>query len=118
MFGVEEVLIPAKLLLACPGVYVEDSVASVTYWHFLFDCHHIVFANGLPAESLFTGPEAMKSVSPDARREILTIFPQLADMTAKSLPRAARDLIKGPRARKLMERIVKNQHSASFAIAC
>lgn len=118
MFGVDEVLIPAKLLLACPGVFVDESVNSVTYWHFLFDCHHIVFANGLPAESLFTGPEAMKSVSPAARREILTIFPQLAEMTATSLPRAARDLVKGPRARKLMERIVKNQHSASFAIAC
>lgn len=118
MFGVDEVLIPAKLLLACPGVFVDESVSSVTYWHFLFDCHQVVFANGLPAESLFTGPEAMKSVSPEARHEILSIFPHLAEMTATSLPRAARDLVKGPRARKLMERIVKNQQSASFAIAC
>jgi Ca2+-binding RTX toxin-like protein len=112
MFGMREVLVPAKLLLDFPGVDVIDDAGGVTYWHFLFDAHQVVFANGMPAESLFTGPEALKSVGEGARREILAIFPQLADLDVNALPGAARHLAKGKKARQMVWRMVKNDHDA------
>lgn len=109
MFGENEVLVPAKLLLDYPGVSVDEDCAGVTYWHFLFDAHQIVFSDGMPTESLFTGPEAIKSVSKEAREEIFTIFPWLTELNHDALPRSARRLIKGPKAKQMVYRLAKNQ---------
>ncbi|MFV0385714.1 Hint domain-containing protein, partial [Paracoccus sp. (in: a-proteobacteria)] len=74
------------------------------YFHILFDRHEIVRANGTEAESLFTGPEAMKSLSPEARDEIRAIFPQLFDGSTECTPTPARMVPSGKQARKLAER--------------
>lgn len=108
IFGSNEVLVPAKLLLDYPGVSIDFLCESVTYWHFLCDDHQIVYAEGMPAESLFTGPEALKSVSKQARDEIFAILPWLAELDHDALPRAARRLVKGPQAKQLVERLAKN----------
>ncbi|WP_422241025.1 Hint domain-containing protein, partial [Roseicyclus sp.] len=42
----------AKDLLQIAGVTLADDVSSLSYHHLLFDDHEIVFANGIPAESL------------------------------------------------------------------
>jgi Ca2+-binding RTX toxin-like protein len=80
MFGTNEVLIPANKLLAIDGIDIalDTEATGVEYWHFLFDAHQVVWSNGAPTESLFTGPEALKSVSPEAREEIFTLFPEIA----------------------------------------
>ena len=52
----------------------------VTYVHFLFDRHQIVESEGAETESLFTGPEALKTVDSAARVEILHLFPELASI--------------------------------------
>lgn len=70
MFGQDEVLVPAIKLTSLPGIFVDLSVAEVTYFHILCDRHEVVLAEGAPAETLLTGPEALKSVDDDARREI------------------------------------------------
>ncbi len=88
MFGEPEVLIPAVKLLAFEGVETVTDLDEVEYFHFMFDEHQIVYANGTEAESLFTGPEALKSVTPEARQEILEIFPELD--ASNALPHAAR----------------------------
>ncbi|MFU8865141.1 MAG: Hint domain-containing protein [Rhodobacterales bacterium] len=108
MFGETEVLVPAKLLLEYPGVSVDMDCEGVTYWHFLFDSHQIVFSDGMPTESLFTGPEAIKSVSKEAREEIFTIFPWLTELNHDALPRSARRLVKGPKAKQMVFRLAKN----------
>ena len=78
MFDTDEVLIPANKLLSLDGVTVEeDTSQGVEYFHMLFDSHQIVFSNGAPSESLFTGPEALKAVSPAARAEIEMLFPAI-----------------------------------------
>ncbi|WP_296425573.1 Hint domain-containing protein [Yoonia sp.] len=92
MFKVRDVLIPAHKMTALPGIYLDDSMAEVEFFHFLFDDHQIVYAEGAPTESLYTGPEAMKAISTEARDEIFTLFPQLKNMTyahAPALPIAA-----------------------------
>lgn len=105
MFGAREVLMAAKHLLGLDGVAVAEDLAEVTYWHFLFDQHQVVFSNGAPTESLFTGPEALKSVTPEAREEILALFPELAD-GVPGLP--ARMLVPGRPARRFAERVKRN----------
>lgn len=107
MFDQREVLIAAKHLLAIDGVEVAEDLVEVTYWHFLFDSHQVVFSNGAATESLYTGPEALKAVSPAARAEILEIFPELAEpLLAYREP--ARLLVPGRRARRLADRISRN----------
>lgn len=78
MFGSHDVLLPAHKLLPIVGVDVcEDTACGVTYWHILFDDHQVIWSNGTPTESLFTGPEAMKAVSTEARKEIHALFPEI-----------------------------------------
>lgn len=100
MFGTDEVLVAAKQLLALDGIELADDMDRVTYHHFLFDRHQVVISNGAQTESRFTGSEALKSVGPAAREEILALFPDLADMQAAP----ARTLVPGRKGRRLADR--------------
>lgn len=108
MFGQSEVLVAVKHLLALPAIEQVMDFGEVEYFHILFDQHEIVYADGLEAESLFTGPEALKSLSPEAVAEILTIFPELAEMTPEAATPPARFIPKGKLARQLAQRHHKN----------
>ena len=107
VFGVPEVLIPARKLLPFDGVELACTAQGVEYIHLLFDTHQIIHSNGAPTESLFTGPEALKSLRPEARVEIETLFPELsrpdfAPVPARLIPRT------GHLVRQLVERHRKN----------
>lgn len=108
MFGGPEVLVAVKHLLALPGIEQVTDFGEVEYFHILFDQHEIVYADGLEAESLYTGPEALKALDPEARREILTIFPELAQMTPDIAAPPARFIPRGRMARQLAARHHKN----------
>lgn len=110
MFGEHEVLVAAKHLADLPGIEVADDVETVEYWHFLMDRHQVVLSNGAATESLFTGPEALKSLSEQARGEILEILPELAELDHSALPTPARLLVSGRQARRLGERVSMNRH--------
>lgn len=101
MFGEREVLVPAHKLLSLNGCEIDYSVESVDYWHFLFDQHEIIFSEGAPTESLYTGVEAIASLESDALKEILLLFPNLFQETERA---PARLLAKGRRADRLIER--------------
>lgn len=88
MFGTKEVLIPAIKLVECTGIAVDDQPRALEYFHILLDDHEILLANGAPAESLFTGPEALKSLSPEAVDEIATLFPEVLERIALQGPAA------------------------------
>ncbi|MDO6458672.1 Hint domain-containing protein [Celeribacter halophilus] len=109
MFGVQEILVAAIKLVGHPGVEVVEDAKSVEYFHMLFDQHEIVFSNGAATESLFTGPEALKAVSEDARAEILELFPNIATQTAllpaRHIPQ------KGSMVKRFVERHAKNNKS-------
>jgi hypothetical protein len=53
-----EVLIAAKDFLALPNVQLDDLTPCVEYFHLLLPSHEIIFANGLPSESLYPGEMA------------------------------------------------------------
>lgn len=105
MFDSPEVLVAAKQLCQIDGIDIAEDLDTVTYVHFLFDAHQIVFANGAETESLHTGDEALKSVGPAAREEIFAIFPALRNGAGHP---AARTLTSGRMARKLAVRHVQN----------
>jgi len=107
MFGVSEVLIPAVKLTALPGIFIDEAVESVDYFHLLFDGHEVIIAEGAPTESLFTGAQALKSVGPEAREEILAIFPGCADQVLS--PEPARYIPEGRLQKKLVARHLKNR---------
>ncbi|TRD13431.1 Hint domain-containing protein [Palleronia caenipelagi] len=106
MFDAEEVLIPANKLLALDGIDIDAGAQSVEYYHMLFDQHEIVFSNGAPTESLFTGPEALKAVSPAAREEIRCLFPEICGADYQPIP--VRPI---PEKGKLMKRLVYRHRS-------
>ncbi|MEM6657517.1 MAG: Hint domain-containing protein [Pseudomonadota bacterium] len=107
MFAKHEILVSAHNLVGMPGVTVEDDVQSVTYYHMLLDRHEVIYAESAPAESLFTGPEALKSVGRAALAEIQTLFPEiLLDGYTPELARLSP--AKGRQVRALIERHKKN----------
>ncbi|TRD18873.1 Hint domain-containing protein [Palleronia caenipelagi] len=77
MFGSQDVLLPAIKLVGLDGISIDEDCEEIEYWHILLDKHEIIWANGTPSETLSTGPEAMKSFSLDARRELGELFPEL-----------------------------------------
>lgn len=106
MFGTREVLVAAIRLTALPGIFVDEEVDEVTYVHLLFDRHEILLSEGVLTESLHTGPEALQSIGPEARQEIIEIFPEVMDRAYQ--PRPARLIPDGPLQKKLVRRHVKN----------
>lgn len=108
MFGCREVLVPAKDLLALEGVDIASDCAELTYYHILFDKHEIVFANGVPSESLHLGSEALKSMDDAAVDELCVIFGVEPTVLSKMASDPARHIIAGNRARKLACRHAKN----------
>ncbi len=108
MFDSEDVLIAAHKLVGIPGISVVEETSSVTYFHLLFDRHEVIFAENAPAESLFTGEQALRGVNQHARAEILELFPQLS--TPGFVPEAARAIPReGKRVKNLIHRHIKNE---------
>jgi hypothetical protein len=107
MFGEEEVFVPAKHLLELPDVTIAKDMTAVTYYHILCDNHEIVEADGALAETLYTGTEALKAMTPEALEEITLIFGDLP-LTDRPL---ALFCPKGKQAKKLVERHIKNDRA-------
>lgn len=106
MFGTAEALVAAIKLTSLPGIYVDQEIEEVEYFHILFDQHEVIWAEGALSESLFTGPEALKSVPAAARTELEHLFPQLCMQDYK--PTAAALIPSGKAQRKLVARHLKN----------
>ncbi|MEW9919039.1 Hint domain-containing protein [Marimonas sp. MJW-29] len=87
LFGQSEVLVAAKHLVNDRTIRIVPC-EEVTYYHFLCDAHQIIFAEGCPAESLYPGTQTLEAVDPDAREEIVALFPELRlDKSTASLSR-------------------------------
>jgi hypothetical protein len=107
MFDTNEVLIPAIKLCGLDGVEKVTDATEVGYWHILFDRHEVVFSNGLATESLFTGPEALKSLPFESREEIVALFPEISNLDYAPTP--ARQICeKGSVIKQLISRHKKN----------
>ncbi len=83
VLGVPEILVPAKHLIGMAGVRQEQR-EEVDYVHILFDRHEIVFAEDAPSESFHPGSQ-MLDVDRALRAEILSLFPELDEMSDEAL---------------------------------
>ena len=109
MFGVPEVLVPAIKLVDLPGIAEDTDTQEVDYFHLLFDNHQVVFAEGAPTESLYTGKTALSAISPEARLEVLLMYPKLHNPSY--VPPSARLFPERKQQKKLIARHLKNQKS-------
>ena len=66
-FGHDEMLCAAVHMVNGRTVRLDRSARRVTYHHFLFDAHQIVFAEGLEAESFLPAEEGLRGVPRAAR---------------------------------------------------
>jgi hypothetical protein len=108
MFGSRETLVAAVKLVGRNGIAVAEDISEVTYLHLMFDRHEVIFANGARSESLLPGPMAMGAMEPDARAEIVALFPELAKGGGDIHQQAARPIAKGRRLRSMFERHERN----------
>ncbi len=106
MFGQNGVLVSAIKLAALPGICVDMDIAKVEYFHLLFDDHQVVFAEGTPSESLYTGELALNALPQEAVEEIFEILPHVARLDYQCTP--ARNIPEDRRQKRLVERHVKN----------
>lgn len=107
--GRDEVLVAAKQLVALDGVERIEDAPGVTYVHFMCAHHEIVFAEGAPAESFYPGMQGLRALTPEARREVLTLFPEWHPVLGDTRPDPARYLAIGREGRALAARHQKNQ---------
>ena len=78
LFGDNQVLAAAKSLINGTAISAARPAAVLEYYHFCFDRHHVILANGLASESLFPGNEARQTLDLAAITELNEIFPGFA----------------------------------------
>lgn len=103
LFGEREMLIAVKHLAHVPKVQQPKVKTGVTYRHILFDRHEIIYANGMPTESLLIGQEARAKLPKAMMEEIEALMPQIAKSPAAQPP--ARVLARGHHGRLLTQRL-------------
>ena len=77
LFGEAEVLAPAKGLVGVHRIRQLKGKKSVEYVTLLTECHQVILANGMPAETLYPGPEALRRVGWFGRAQIMAALPRL-----------------------------------------
>ncbi|MEP2531976.1 Hint domain-containing protein [Shimia sp.] len=99
-FGEREVLVPAISLVNGGSVRQVES-AEVTYVHIMFDCHEIVYAEGIPSESFLPGEHGLSAMGKASRDEIYSLFPELRNVGLTAYGADARPSIR-PREAQLL----------------
>jgi len=87
--GEDEVLCPAHMLVNGDTI-CRAPCPQVTYVHFMFDAHEIVYADGLASESFLFG-EYLCHETIALRAEIAALLPEL-DVARPNMPAARRTL--------------------------
>lgn len=100
MFGEREVIVAAKHLINDRSIRAV-SMREVTYHHFLFDQHELVWADGCVSESFFPG-DTILAEDAALHREITTLFPELHDLSDDVQIKTARPVIRAFEARAML----------------
>ncbi|MDF0600827.1 Hint domain-containing protein [Psychromarinibacter sp. C21-152] len=77
LFGETEMLAPAKALVNDHTVTVDHAAEEVEYFHFMFEQHEIVYANGVESESFHPGDFGLSTLDQATLEELFQIFPHL-----------------------------------------
>lgn len=93
MGGEPEALVSARHMINSTSIR-PASMLGVTYIHLLLNAHEVILANGAWTESFHPDDATIQSVARNQRREILSIFPEIATMGAAKRFPPARTIIK------------------------
>ena len=104
MAGAGEVLVAVKHLQGVPGIAQARTPRTVSYLHLRLDRHEVIRAEGMWAETLLVGHQALRAMGPEARRELRLLFPGLQEAAYA----AARPILAGRVARRLADRHGRN----------
>ena len=85
LFDSTRVLVPAMSLVNDTTVTTQAPETEITYYHMVFDDHEVVFANGLATESFHPTLATIGAMKPEAKAELLRLFP---DLDSRIKPRA------------------------------
>ena len=111
--GGAEVMVPAKKLLSVPGISLAENLGGISYWHFACALHEVIFAEGVPSETLFPGPQALEMLGPEGARELLAILPQVAEPGGPVAGADAAGLVRpGLRGRQLETLLERHRRNA------
>ncbi|MCK8462556.1 Hint domain-containing protein [Aliiroseovarius sp. S1339] len=115
MFGEPQILAAAKDLLGCNGIRTVHPDGGFFYFHVLLEGHHILNANGIAAESLYLGQQALSAISPRARDELQILLPDSGQAKIPLLQTPSRQLPHGARVKTLVRRHIKNKRTVPAA---
>ncbi|SLN38542.1 hypothetical protein TRL7639_01939 [Falsiruegeria litorea R37] len=91
LFADQPVLIPARFFVGLSGVERAPQDL-ITYYHFMFQGHAIVEANGCLTESFYPGAQALTGLEQACRQEIFELFPELKALPEEPFPMIAPEL--------------------------
>ncbi|MFD0980513.1 Hint domain-containing protein [Tropicimonas aquimaris] len=94
-----EALVAAKHLVNGRDVARQEG-GTVTYHHFMFDQHELVWANGVPAESFLVASNSVSAMTPEMLAEFKALFPELITDHARQGD-LARPVLRGWEARAM-----------------
>ena len=114
LFGEHQVLAAAKDLIDGVGIRAAEGRGMIRYHHILLDGHHILCAEGAPAESLHPGPVAMAAIGPVLAGGLKASIPA-ATLAAMACQQAARRILKPHEASVLVSRRSRPQPVARLA---
>jgi len=77
LFGQPRMLCAAISLVGRQGIRQLAPSEPVEYIHILFDQHEVVFVDGQASESFFPSEDGIAALSPLAREELFTLFPEV-----------------------------------------
>jgi Ca2+-binding RTX toxin-like protein len=98
LLGPDHLARAVHLARECRGIRIAHGKREVTYVHLLFATHQIVFAEGIPSESFYPGPNALRMMDPAARADLFRLLPGL-DRPEAFVDRAVAEAAYGPTAR-------------------
>ncbi|SPH17457.1 Bifunctional hemolysin/adenylate cyclase [Defluviimonas aquaemixtae] len=102
LFGEDEVLVAAKHLVDGRAIRVIEG-SEVEYFHILFDCHEIVYAEGAPTESFYPSDDGVLCLEKDTQDELFELFPGLSSLGTTAYGPVARRSLKAFEAALMIE---------------
>jgi hypothetical protein len=116
LFGSDEVLAPAKGLTGLAGVRVMAGKKEVEYFHLMMVQHETLIAQGVEAESFYSGPTSLQMLTVGQRASLLAVFPTLRDDPENGYAPTARKKITRRQAERLVD-AMKNAAKKTEAFA-
>ena len=100
---------PARGLETLQGVRVMAGRREVTYVSVLLERHSIMLAEGCPVESLYPGPQALRSIGKELAKQVFACVPGLKQQGVQAYGPPAQSLLTMRETRELAQRLRQRQ---------